>query len=69
LTVELDKKPVPVSTREETAWPRAPEVGEMPVSVGAGFLIANAEFADVAEVPPLGAGLVTVTLMFPAEAM
>jgi hypothetical protein len=46
-----------------------PEVGEMLVSVGAGFLMAKAELAEVAEVPPPGAGLLTVTLMFPANAM
>jgi hypothetical protein len=37
LTVELATNPDPVSTREETAWPRVPEVGEMPVNVGAGL--------------------------------
>jgi hypothetical protein len=66
LTVELATKPDPVSTREETAWPRVPEVGEMLVSVGAGFLMAKAELA---EVPPPGAGLLTETLMLAAAAM
>jgi hypothetical protein len=62
-------KPVPVNTKEETARPTVPEAGETVVSVGAGFLMANAEFADVIEVPPFGAGLVTATLIFPAAAM
>jgi hypothetical protein len=69
LTVEPDKKPEPVRTKEETGWPRVPEVGEMLASVGIAFLMANAEFAEVVEVPPFGVGFVTVTLMFPAEAM
>lgn len=68
-TVEPEMKPEPVNTKEETARPTVPEAGETLVSVGAGFFTANAEFAEVADVPPFGAGFVTVTLMFAAEAM
>jgi hypothetical protein len=69
LTVELATNPDPLSTKEETAWPTMPEVGAMLVNVGAGFLMAKAELAEVAEVPPPGAGLLTETLMLAAVAM
>ena len=41
----------------------------MLVSVGVGFFMAKAELAEVAEVPPPGAGLLTETLMLAAVAM
>jgi hypothetical protein len=41
----------------------------MLVSVGVGFFMAKVELAEVAEVPPPGAGSLTETLMFPANAM
>jgi hypothetical protein len=63
LTVELATNPDPVSTREETAWPTIPEVGETAVTTGGGLLIVK---VCARLVPPPGAGFVTVTLTGPA---
>jgi hypothetical protein len=57
---------VPVAVRVNDAPPCVAEFGEIEVSVGAGLLTVKLEDADV---PPPGAGFVTVTLDVPAFAM
>src|SRR5262249_28454652 len=67
LTVAPATKPVPVRVRGKAAPPAVAEVGAVEVSVGpATGLIANERELDV---PPPGAGFVTVTVAEPAVAI
>ena len=66
-TVAPATKPVPVRVNVKAAPPTVAEVGASEVSVGAeAALIANDTDADV---PPPGAGFVTVTVAVPAVAI
>ena len=66
-TVAPVTKPVPVRVNVNAAPPAVAEVGAMEVSVGpAAALIVKERFADV---PPPGAGFVTVTVAVPAVAI
>ena len=65
-TTDEATKLVPFTVSVKAAPPADALVGESEVIVGTGLFTANAEFADV---PPPGAGLVTVTLNVPAAAM
>jgi hypothetical protein len=59
-------KPVPVRVNVKAAPPAVAEVGAIDVSAGAEPLIANMRVPDV---PPPGAGFVTVTVAVPAVAI
>ena len=61
-----DNKLVPFTVSVKAAPPTIVLVGESVVIVGTGLFTANGEFPDV---PPPGAGFVTVTLNVPAAAM
>lgn len=63
LTNEVETKPVPFTVRVKAAPPALALVGEMVVIVGAGLFTVK---LTGLEVPPPGAGLVTVTLKLPA---
>ncbi len=66
-TVAPATKPVPVRVNVKAAAPAVAEVGAIKVSVGpAAALIVKDTVADV---PPPGAGLVTVTVAVPAVAI
>jgi len=66
-TVAPATKPVPVRVNVKAAPPAVAEVGEIKVSVGpAAALIVKDTVADV---PPPGAGFVTVTFAVPAVAI
>src|ERR1700680_1851355 len=65
-TTEEATKLVPFTVRVNAAPPADALVGESEVIVGTGLLTANGELADV---PPPGAGFVTVTLNDPAVAI
>jgi hypothetical protein len=58
LTVEVLKKPVPVIVRVCAPEPTRTELGEREVMAGTGFPTVKVRAFDV---PPPGAGLVTVT--------
>ena len=65
MTVEVDRKFVPLMVRVWAAAPTVAEVGERMVMVGAGlFTVKFTEF----DAPPPGAGLVTTTASVPAVA-
>jgi len=68
LTTELLMKPLPFTVRVKAAPPAVAVDGEIEVMLGKGFdaLVVNAELADV---PPPGAGLNTVTCAVPALAI
>ncbi len=66
LSVAPVRKPVPFTVNVNAAPPTVALVGENVVIVGTGLFTMNEEFP---EVPPPGAGLVTVTLNVPAAAM
>ena len=67
LTVAPVTKPVPVRVKVKAAPPAVAEVGAIEVSVGAAAaLIVKDRIADV---PPPGAGFVTVTVAEPAVAI
>jgi len=66
VTTDVDTKFVPFTVSVKAAPPIAALAGERVVIVGIGLFTANGEFPDV---PPPGAGLVTVTLNVPAVAM
>jgi hypothetical protein len=66
VTAAPDRKPVPLTVSVKPAPPTVTPAGESEVIVGTGLFTAKGEFADV---PPPGAGLVTVTLNVPAVAM
>ena len=66
LTTDEELKFVPFTVRVKAGPPAVAPVGESVVVVGAGLFTVNGEFTDV---PPPGAGLVTVTLNVPAAAM
>jgi hypothetical protein len=65
-TAEVDTKPVPFTVRVNAAPPAVAPFGDSEVIVGAGLLIVK---VCAPEVPPPGAGLVTVTFTGPAVAM
>jgi xanthosine utilization system XapX-like protein len=65
-TEEVETKPVPFTVRVKAAPPAVAPFGESEVIVGAGLLIVK---VCAPEVPPPGAGLVTVTFTEPAVAM
>jgi hypothetical protein len=65
-TDELATKPVPLTVSVKAGPPFVAVFGERVVIVGAGLFTVNGEVADV---PPPGAGLATVTLNVPAVAM
>lgn len=65
-TTEDELKFVPLTVNVKAAPPANVLVGESDVSVGNGLFTVNGEFP---EVPPPGAGFVTVTLKVPAVAM
>jgi hypothetical protein len=65
LTAELATKPVPFTVRVKATPPAVALVGEIVVIVGAGLFTVKVTAFDV---PPPGAGLVTVTLRVPAVA-
>ena len=60
-TVELLTKFVPSTVSVKPAFPAKVEVGLMEVMVGAGFTVAVTLKFKLPEVPPPGAGFVTVT--------
>jgi len=66
LTVAPDKKPVPLTVRVKPVPPTSVLAGERDVIAGGGLFTTKGEFADV---PPPGAGFVTVTLNVPAVVM
>jgi hypothetical protein len=66
VTAAPDRKPVPLTVSVKPAPPTIAPVGESDVIVGTGLFTANGELPDV---PPPGAGFVTVTLNDPAAAM
>ena len=66
LTTEVETKLVPFTVSVNAAPPFVALVGEIVVIVGPGLFTVNGEVPDV---PPPGAGLVTVTLNVPAAAM
>jgi hypothetical protein len=66
LTVAPLTKPVPFTVNVKAAPPAVALAGEIDVIAGSGLFTANGEFPDV---PPPGAGLVTVTLKDPAAAI
>ena len=66
LTTELAIKPVPFTVSENAAEPAAMLAGASEVIVGAGLFAALIVKFTAAEVPPPGAGLVTVTGVVPA---
>jgi hypothetical protein len=66
VTAAPDRKPVPLTVSVKAAPPTVALVGESEVIVGTGLFTAKGEFADV---PPPGAGLVTVTFKVPADAI
>jgi hypothetical protein len=66
VTVAPDRNPVPLTVSVKAAPPAVAPAGESDVMVGTGLFTANGEFPDV---PPPGAGFVTVTLKVPAAAM
>src|SRR5207237_5724910 len=65
-TVAPFTKPLPVSVSVKPAPPTIALAGDSDVSVGAGLFTANVCAADV---PPPGAGVITVTCGVPAVAM
>jgi hypothetical protein len=65
-TTEDGTKLVPFTVSVKAAVPAVALVGEIEVMVGTGLLTANGEAPDV---PPPGAGFVTVTLNVPAVAI
>lgn len=65
-TTEDELKFVPLTVKVKAAPPANALVGESDVIVGTGLFTVNGEFP---EVPPPGAGFVTVTLKVPAAAM
>jgi len=65
-TTDVDTKPEPFTVRVKPAPPAVALVGEIDVSTGTGLLIAKACAFDV---PPPGAGFVTVTFTDPAVAI
>ena len=70
LTVELATKFVPVNVRVNAAPPTVALVGLIMLSVGAGLgVLEMLKTIAGVEVPPPGAGLVTVTLALPTVAM
>jgi hypothetical protein len=66
VTADVVINPLPFSVRTEPAPNVVILLGEMPVSVGVGLLIAN---DNVLDVPPPGAGFVTVICPVPPEPM
>ena len=66
-TVAPVTKPVPVRVNVKAAPPAVAEVGAIKVSVGPGAALIVKD--TVADVPPPGAGLVTVTVAVPAVAI
>jgi hypothetical protein len=66
VTAAPDRKPVPLTVSVKPTPPTVAPVGESEVIVGTGLFTAKGEFADV---PPPGAGFVTVTLKVPAAAI
>jgi hypothetical protein len=66
VTADVDTKFVPFTVSVNAAPPAVALEGESVVIVGTGLFTVNAELPDV---PPPGAGLVTVTLNVPAAAM
>lgn len=66
LTTDVETKLVPFTVKVNEAAPAVTLGGESVVTVGTGLFTVNTE---AAEVPPPGAGLVTVTLTGPAVAM
>ena len=67
LTVAPVTKPVPVRVNVKAAPPAAAEAGAIEVSVGPETVLIVKD--RVPDVPPPGAGLVTVTVAVPAVAM
>jgi hypothetical protein len=65
-TIDVDTKPVPFTVRVKDAPPTVALVGEIVVIVDTGLFTVN---VTAFEVPPPGAGLVTVTFKVPAMAM
>ena len=65
-TDEVDTKPVPFTVKVNAAPPAVAPFGERVEIVGAGLLMVN---VCAPEVPPPGAGLVTVTGTVPAVAI
>jgi hypothetical protein len=66
LTTAPLTKPVPVTLNMNAPLPTLAEVGLRIVTVGAGLLMVNDKFPDV---PPPGAGFMTVTFTVPAVRM
>jgi hypothetical protein len=66
LTTELEMKFAPLTVRVKAAPPTVAPVGDTEAIVGAGLFIAS---DTPAEVPPPGAGFVTVRVADPAAAM
>jgi len=65
-TTDVATKPAPFTVSVNAAPPAVALVGEIDASVGAGLLIVNVCAPDV---PPPGAGFVTVTFTVPAVAI
>ena len=63
LTTEVDTKLLPFTVRLTGEPPTFALVGEMLLAVGTGLFTVNVRAGE--EVPPPGAGLVTVTLNVP----
>jgi len=66
VTTEVDTKFVPFTVRVNAAPPAVAFDGDSVVIAGTGLFTVNGELPDV---PPPGAGLVTVTLNMPAAVM
>lgn len=65
-TTELETNPVPVTVNVNPAPPASALAGESVVTVGAGLLIVSVAAADI---PPPGAGFVTLIEALPAVAI
>ncbi len=68
ITCEVEMNPLPVTVSVKAVAPAVAETGEMLPITGVGFTLAIVN-VWLAEVPPPGVGLNTVTRTVPAEAM
>jgi hypothetical protein len=68
-TTELGIKFVPITVKVKACAPTGAQLGSRELIVGTAFVPLGTSKFTVFEVPPPGAGLVTVTAAVPAEAM
>jgi hypothetical protein len=68
-TTELGTKFVPITAKVKVSAPTGAQLGSRELIVGMGFVSLLIAKLTISEVPPPGAGLVTITAAVPAEAM